>query len=206
MNYRSLRASRAVGNSTFAVASRRCEETGGALVEYAFVILTFLSLVFGIGAFSHAVYAYHFVNNEAKEATRWAAVNGHTCGTLGDGSCNGTAPMNNGPASSTDVNTYVINHAPPGIDSSKIAPITPASALACGLSDTSFCTDSLPDACITGNVNFVAVNNPGCTVKVTVAYPLTYIFPLLPKKTTTTAPCTQPGFCISSTSEMIIAH
>lgn len=200
MNYRSVKARRALGNSTAALASRRCEETGGALVEYAFVILVFLSLVFGTGAFSHAVYAYHFVNNEAKEATRWAAVNGYTCGPLGDNSCNGTFPMNNGPASSTDVNTYVINHVPPGIDSTKVA------TSACGLSDTSFCTDSTADFCITGNVNFVAVNNPGCTVKVTVAYPLTYIFPFLPKTTTTTAPCTKPGFCISSTSEMVVVH
>jgi Flp pilus assembly protein TadG len=206
MSYRSLKAAKTVNNSYCSLTSRRREEIGSALVEYAFVIVIFLSLVFGIGAFSHAVYAYHFVNNEAKEATRWAAVNGYTCQgpPIGDGSCNGTFPMNNGPASSSDVNTYVINHVPPGIDSSKITTITPASA--CGLSDTSFCADSTPDFCKTGNVNFVAVNNPGCTVKVTVAYPLTYIFPLLPKTTATTAPCTQPGFCISSTSEMIIVH
>jgi Flp pilus assembly protein TadG len=186
MNYRRRKAANTVRS--------RYEETGSALVEYAFVIIMFLSFVFGIGAFSHAVYAYHFVDNEAKEATRWAAVNGHTCGPLGDNTCAA-------PASSTDVNTYVINHVPPGIDSTKIATST------CGLSDsTSACADSTPDACIVGNVNFVAVNNPGCTVKVTVAYPLTYIFPLLPKNTTTTAPCTKPGFCLSSTSEMIIVH
>lgn len=181
----------------------RRKETGGAIVEYAFGVTIFLSLVFGIGGFGHALYAYHFVNNEAKEGARWASVNGYTCGA--DSSCNGTAPMNNGPASSTDVNTYVINHIPPGIDSTKIT------TSACGVSDTSACADSTPDICtqgvaITGVTGSPFPNYPSCTVKVQVAYALTFIFPLLPTNTTTTAPCQKPGFCISSTSEMVIAH
>jgi Flp pilus assembly protein TadG len=177
----------------------RNTQGGGAIVEYAFAVMIFLTLVFGIGGFSHALYTYHFVNNIAKEAARWAAVNGSSCSS--DGSCNGTAPMfNTGPADSTAVNTFVANHVPQGINSNLVA------TKSCGLSDTGTCADSTPDVCKTGNTFFIAVDYPGCTVKVTVAYAYSYIFPLLPKITTTTAPCTKPGFCISSTSELIIAH
>jgi Flp pilus assembly protein TadG len=176
------------------------KQNGAALVEYAFSITLFLAFVFGINGFGHALYAYHFVNNAAKEATRWAAVNGHSCGSLGDNSCNGTAPMNNGPASSSDVDTYVKAHVPTGIDSARIT------TSGCGLSDTAACADSTPDACIVGKATFVAVNNPGCIVQVRVGYAYRFIFPFLPTTTAITAPCTVAGLCLSSTSEFIIAH
>ena len=178
----------------------RCKETGGALVEYAFSVIIFLTLMFGISSFGTALYAYHFVNNIAKEATRWAAVNSYNCGSNGDNSCNGTWPMNNGQAQLSDVDSFVKNHTPPGIDSTKIT------TSGCGLNGSTTCADSTPDACKTGNVNFVAVNSTGCTVQVRVAYAMTFVFPLLPKTTATTAPCTKPGFCLSSESELIIAH
>jgi hypothetical protein len=180
----------------------RCKETGGALVEYAFTVIIFLTLMFGISSFGTALYAYHFVNNIAKEAARWAAVNSYNCGAppLGDNSCNGAWPMNNRPAQLSDVDLFVKNHTPPGIDSTKIT------TSGCGLDGSAYCTDSTPDACKTGNVNFVAVNSSGCTVQVRVAYAMTFIFPLLPKTAATTAPCTKPGFCLSSESEIIIAH
>jgi len=144
------------------------------------------------------------VNNIAKEAARWAAVNSYNCGAppLGDNSCTGTWPMNNRPAQLSDVDLFVKNHTPPGIDTTKI------DTSGCGLAGSPgiTCADSTPDHCITGNVNFVAVNSAGCTVQVRVAYAMTFIFPLLPKTTATTAPCTKPGFCLSSESEIIIAH
>jgi len=185
-----------------ATSSRhRRAERGGALVEYAFAIMIFITLVFGIGGFGQALYVYHFVNNITKEATRWSAVNGYACDNVhGDNSCNGTAPMNNGPAQLTDVDSYVKNHAPSGINTTKIA------TSGCGIKGTTTCADSTPQACITGNANFVAVNYPGCTVQVKVAYALTFVFPLLPTSTTTTAPCTSAGLCISSQSEMVIVH
>jgi Flp pilus assembly protein TadG len=173
----------------------RKKQTGTTLVEYAFSILIFVTLIFGAMGFSHALYAYHFVNHMAKEATHWAAVNGHSCdSTYGDGSCNGTAPMNNGPASSDDVNNYVKNHAPLGLDQTKIV------TSACGVGGTSSCADSTPAVCA-GTPNYA-----GCTVQVQVGYAFNFIFPLLPTSTTVTAPCTQAGYCLSSTSEMIISH
>src|SRR5215475_14076289 len=86
-------------------------QSGAALVEYAFTFIFSMTLFLGIMGFGQALYAYHFVNNSAKEATRWASVNGANCNY--DSSCNGTAPMNNGPAKSADVNTFVQNHIPP---------------------------------------------------------------------------------------------
>lgn len=170
-------------------------------MEYAFTVIIFLTLMFGISSFGTALYAYHFVNNIAKEAARWAAVNSYNCdSTNGDNSCNGTWPMNNRQAQLTDVDNFVKNHTPPGIDSTKIT------TSGCGLNGSAACADSTPDACKTGNVNFVAVNSAGCTVQVRVAYAMTFIFPLLPKTAATTAPCTKPGFCLSSESELIIAH
>ena len=201
---------------TSAVSRRECplrrsrkKQTGATLVEYAFSILIFVMLIFGAMGFSHALYAYHFVNHIAKEATHWAAVNGYSCVVppQGDGSCNGTPPMNNGPASSSDVDKYVKNHAPPGIDQTKLS-ITGSS---CGLGDTSACPDSTPfvctkDAALSGVAGSPYPNYPSCTVQVQVAYAFNFIFPLLPANTTVTAPCTQAGYCLSSTSEMIISH
>lgn len=166
-------------------------QRGTSLVEFAIVVILFLTLLFGIIGFGHALYVYHFVNNSAKEATRWAAVNGSTCGA--DSSCNGTPPMNAGPASAADVDTFVQNHIPPGIDSTKVA------TTACGVVAAK-CADSTPTVCAT------TPNAPSCTVKVTVAYPFRFSVPLLPATSTTTAPCTQPGICLSSASEMVIAH
>ena len=158
-------------------------ECGAALVEYAFIFIFFMTLVFGIGGFGHALYAYHFVNNAAKEATRWAAVNGSTC--TDDSSCNGTAPMNNGPATTGDIQTFVNSIIPSGVDPTKVTvtPTWPISA-------------NSPDFCKSGNANFIAVNHPGCTVQVQVQYTFNLIFPLLPSSPLT----------MSSTSEIVIAH
>ena len=158
-------------------------ESGSSLVEFAFIFLFFMTLLFGIMGFGQALYTYHFVNNAAKTATRWAAVNGFTC--TNDGSCNGTGGMNNGSASAADVQNYVLTLVPSGIDSTKI---------------TTTATWPSTNGSCTANMN-----SPGCIVQVTVSYPYTSVFPLMPA-TPTTAPCTQAGICLSTTSEMIIAH
>ena len=168
---------------------RGARERGSALVEYALIFIVFMTLLFGIAGFGHALYAYHFVNNAAKEATRWAAVNGYTCST--DNSCNGTGNMNNGSASAGDVTNFVKTITPLGIDPTKVA------VTACGVSGGTACATSTPDDC-TKTVGTVAPqpNYPGCTVQVTVQYTFSFILPLIQ-----TAPLT-----VSSTSEMIIAH
>lgn len=170
-------------------STRRNGERGSALVEYALIFIFFMTLLFGMAGFGHALYAYHFVNNAAKEATRWAAVNGYTCNV--DNSCNGTGNMNNGPASTADVTNFVKTITPPGIDPTKVA------VTACGVSGGTACAASTPQDCTT-TVGTVPPqpNYPGCTVQVTVQYTFSFILPLIQ-----TAPLT-----VSSTSEMIIAH
>src|SRR6266699_1591976 len=93
---------------------KRRGQRGAALVEYAFVLILFLSLLFGISGFGHALYVYHAINNAAKEGTRWAAVNGHNCNN--DLTCDGTNGMNNLPASKAQIESYVSTHLPPSLD------------------------------------------------------------------------------------------
>jgi Flp pilus assembly protein TadG len=177
------------------------------LVEFALIFIVLVTLLFGIMGFGHALYAYHFVNNMAKEATRWASVNGSSCSL--DNSCNGAGYMNNGPASAADVNTYVQNHVPPGIDATKVV------TSSCGVAGGNACANSTPQVCSTQiGTGAAAVgptpNYPGCTVQVQVNYPFQFPFALLdsviPTATQTTAPCTKPGICLSSTSDLIIVH
>lgn len=159
-------------------------EDGSGLVEYALVFILFMTMVMGIGAFGHALYAYHFVSQAARQATRWAAVNGYTC--TDDSSCNGVGGMNSGPASTTAIQDYVKNLVPLGVDANSITttvnwPVTANS----------------PDICSTavdGRGPFE--NYPGCTIQVQVSYNFTFLLPLV-----RSTPLT-----VSSSSEMVIAH
>jgi Flp pilus assembly protein TadG len=130
------------------------KEEGAALLEYAIIFILFMTLLFGIMGMGEMLYSYHFVSSVARDATRWAAVNGSTCSS--DGSC--TAP-----ATSSDVKTYVTNHTPLGIDTGQIT-TTPTWNPA---------GSNGPTTCATTN------NAPGCTVEVQVSYKYTFIFPLI---------------------------
>jgi len=160
-------------------------EGGNDIIEYAFIFMIFMSMLLGIVDFSRVLYTYHFLSNEAREATRWAAVNGADCGPQtstnpsGDNSCDGVGGMNNGTASGSDILAYVQNHTPPGIDRTKI---NVTATWTVGLNGPTTCTTT-PQA-------------PGCTVEVQVSYPFTFIVPFI-----RSTPLT-----LSSTSEMIIIH
>lgn len=156
------------------------KEQGAALVEYAFISIIFFTVVLATIDFGRALYAYHFVSHAAREGARWAAVNGFTCGN----SCNGTPPMNNGPASQTDVLNYVKNIAPAGIDSSNIT------VTACGVSGGPECADSTPRVCAG------TPNDPTCVVGIQVGYKFNFLFPLVRNNSAT----------LSSSSEMVISH
>ncbi|HKF52523.1 MAG TPA: TadE/TadG family type IV pilus assembly protein [Candidatus Acidoferrales bacterium] len=156
----------------------RCGQTrerGSTLVEFALVFILFMTILLGIAGFGHALYAYHYVSSAARQATRWAIVNGADC--TSDNTC--TAP-----ASKSDVQTFVQNVTPQGIDWSQVTVTT------CGMSGDAECADSTLTACAT------TVNDPGCVAQVKVSYNFQFVFPLLPTNTLT----------LSSTSEMIIAH
>jgi Flp pilus assembly protein TadG len=152
-------------------------DCGSGLVEYAIVFLLFITMILGVIDFGRALYTYHFLSNVTRDATRWAAVNGSTCGS--DSSCDGQGYMNNGAVSQSDVQTYVTNHTPPGIDTSKITttvtwPVSTDSPTICGTTQ----------------------NAPGCTVQVQTSYVFSFLFAYVHKSTVT----------MSSTSGMIIAH
>jgi len=183
--------------------SRR-SETGAALVEYAFIVILFLSLIFGISGFGHALFAYHHVNEAAKEATRYAAVRGANCTKDQDGgSCQASNSASGvaGPTSQSDIQAYVASITPPSVDPTKV--VATATWPGPGSPPICFHDVTLPNGTV---VPKAPDKSPGCTVVVTVAYPYIMNFPLLPVSTTTTSPCTQAGFCLVSSSEMVIAH
>ena len=185
-------------------------ERGSSMVEFAFVAVVLVTMVFGISAFGYAVYVYHGVSNLAREASRWASVNGYTCnsdrGTASDpndvGSC--TAPVTYdsttgayslctattaagggcSPATTSDIQNYVMMMAgglnPNGISTTASFPY-----------DSSF----NPTYCDPTSSYFTEDNAPGCTVEVQVSY--TFTFPLI----FVTKPIT-----VTSSSEMIIEH
>jgi Flp pilus assembly protein TadG len=66
-------------------------------------------MLLGIADFSRALYAYHFVSSQAREATRYAIVRG--CSTITT-----ECPTQ---ASATDIQNFVKN-VPLGIDASKV--------------------------------------------------------------------------------------
>jgi Flp pilus assembly protein TadG len=189
-------------------SQRRRTERGASLVEYAFVIILFFTLIFGISGFGHALYVYHHINNAAKEATRYAAVRGSTCNVTpaSEPSCTtaNSASGIAGPTTIADVEAYVASITPPSIDSTQFV------YNICGVSDGTACpasTASGPQVCNAAvGVLPATANYPGCTVSVQIGYVYPFIFPLLPSITTKTAPCTTNGLCLSSESQMIIVH
>jgi Flp pilus assembly protein TadG len=166
-------------NGRLRFARGRKAEGGATLVEFALIVMIFMTMVLGIIDFSRALYTYHFLSNAAREATRWTAVNGYNCND--DGSCNGTAGMNNGPASDTDIEAYVRARTPMGIDASQLT-VTVSHPVQ---------TDS-PAACATQATQ----TSTGCTVEVRVSYPFNFVFPFI----------RSTSLALSSTSEMIIVH
>jgi Flp pilus assembly protein TadG len=164
------------------------KQRGATLVEYAFVLIVFLTLLFGIGGFGHALFVYHHLNHAAKEGTRYAAVRGSTCS--GDSSCvaSNSATGINGPTTIADVTAYVKSFTPQSIDSTQLT------VTVCGVSDAATaCTAST----LNGPQNCTAVvNYPGCTVEVTVQYDYNFIFPFVHTN----------AVSMSSTSDMIIVH
>jgi Flp pilus assembly protein TadG len=84
-------------------------ECGSGLVEYAIIVILFMTMLLGIADFSRALYAYHFVSSQAREAARYAMVRG--CSTVST-----HCPT---PATASDIQTFVKN-VPLGIDASKV--------------------------------------------------------------------------------------
>ena len=75
------------------------EQRGSGLVEYAIIFTLFMTMLLAIADFSRALYAYHFVSSQAREASRYAM------------------------ATTGSIQTFARN-VPAGIDSSKVTATT----------------------------------------------------------------------------------
>jgi Flp pilus assembly protein TadG len=166
-------------------------EQGSNLVEFALIILVLMTMMLGIIDFCRAAYAYHFVSNAAREATRYAAVRGSTCNA--DSSCSQATP-DTGPAApgNTVIQDYVNSIVSAGLDPKQVTttPNWPVQANSPAICNTA----------VTG-IGPATANYPGCTVEVTVSYNFSFIFPLVYKPFSSTGTIT-----LSSTSEMVIVH
>jgi len=167
----------------------RKSQRGATLVEYAFVLIFFLTLLFGISGFGHVLYVYHSLNNAAKEGTRWASVNGFQC--TDDNSCNGSNGMNTGPASPAEIQTHTLDSLPASVNQSQ-ATVTASFTHPSGSPDVCVKAVTAKDGTSFGPHD----NYPGCTVVVQVDYTYNLIFPLI-----NIGPLN-----LSTTSQMVIAH
>jgi Flp pilus assembly protein TadG len=79
-------------------------EEGANLVEFAISAAVFFAILIGAFEFSWAAYAYHYVSDAAREATRYAIVRGSDCVGMPD--CDITDPQ---------IDTWVKNLGYPGI-------------------------------------------------------------------------------------------
>ena len=89
--------------------SGAARERGQTLVEFAFSLLIFLALLFGIIGFGLAVWRYNMMSNLAQEGARYASVHGQNSGS---------------PKTAADVQTYVQSRA---VGLSVTAPSPPTS-------------------------------------------------------------------------------
>ena len=167
------------------------EECGGYLVEYAFVFIISVMILFGIIGFGHALYAYHFVSHAARDAARYATVRGSTCESDLSCAASNSASGTVGPTTKADIQSYVRSIAPPGINS------TGVTVTVCGVKGAAACAASVPDIC-TARVGVIGPfsNYPGCTVQVQVRYTFNFIVPLV----------STSRLALSSSSDLIIIH
>ncbi|HVZ85165.1 MAG TPA: TadE/TadG family type IV pilus assembly protein [Terracidiphilus sp.] len=84
----------------------RCDE-GATLVEMAISFSVFATLLIAMLQMSLAFYAYHFVSDAAREATRFAMVRGAKCtGNVSSAYCSPASGNTNG-ADNADIQAYV---------------------------------------------------------------------------------------------------
>ncbi len=153
------------------------EESGSSLIEFGVSITLLLLIIFGVMDCSRALYAYHFVSNAARDATRYAMVRGSSwnnasCTSAFSASCT---------AGSTDVTNYVKAMTPMGFSANQL------------LVNTTWPGTTVKGTdCSATNVN----NTPGCVVNVQVSYTFNFVLPFLPKN----------SLLLSSTSKVVIAQ
>ncbi len=168
-------------------------QDGAALVETALAMAVYLVLLFGMIAFCYALYAYNFVSNAARLATRYAVVRGSDSCVIAPAFPDCDMP-NTTPASA--LQTYVQNLGYPGLNSNYVTvtatwvnPITSYDSLTGITSVTGWNT-----TCIPPTSTDLYCNNPGDAVNVVVNYQFPLNIPFWQNTTLN----------LSSTSQMVI--
>jgi Flp pilus assembly protein TadG len=159
------------------------DDQGSQLVEFAFVLVLLLTILLGIMDFCRFLYTYHFVSEVAREGTRYAVVRGYTFHGTACTFSSSNVPKFACDATVANIQTYVQDLTPPGINSTNLT-VTPTWPATTPDSSTN------PTLCATNS------NTPGCYVKVVVSYPFHFMLPFLPSSVTT--------YTVTSTSEMVI--
>ena len=150
-------------------------EEGNSLVEMALVsCFIFLPMLIGIFEISLAVYAYNFVSNSARQATRYAAVRGApSCvisSTFPDCNLGPSGGANPTTASgSAALQAYVRGLSYPGINPNNIT-VTATWWSANTTPGATFSTTAWDVQCTTTDLNGAACNSPRDAVKVKVDY------------------------------------
>jgi len=152
------------------------QEEGATLVEMAITSMLILAALFGLIQAFWALYAYNYVDNASRQATRYAIVRGSTykgtnCSSPGWATC--VAQGGN----TGDVAQYVRTLAYPGIDTSQVT-VTTTWPGGVGVCPAAPC------------------NNPGNLVKVVVSYPYSFHIPFV----------RAASFTMASTSQMVISQ
>ncbi len=137
---------------------------GQAAVEFALSALTWTMLIFGIGAFSLAMYGYSFVCQASRDAVRYAMVRGSDLPSDQQASCSAVLSFVQREARAISSNSLTINS---GYSSSNNG----------GSTATSCASSMFPDS---------GSNKPGKRVKVQVTYNFQPLYPML----STTLPLT----------------
>lgn len=183
-----------MGNSREASSER-----GSALYEFAFVAIIMLTLIFAVMDFSQAMYAYHFVSNAAREATRYASVRGSTFSSK---TCTFPSVVYACETNSADIEAYVKSIIPPGIS---VSSVNSSTTIPCPTSSNPppgqlyVCAKwgGVPNgAAGTCPSNPGGGENPGCLVEVQVQYVYGFTLPLVSKDV--------GNISMTSTSEMTI--
>jgi Flp pilus assembly protein TadG len=165
------------------------------LVEFALVLTALFMMMFGIMDFSRAMYAYHFVSNAARDATRFASVRGSACKTATVTPC---------PVVDTDVTDYVYGIIPAGLAVTSISgsattcqagtPSAPYTLWVCASWPGTAEAGTLSSSCVTTHPR----NSPGCPVQVTVEYQYGFSLPFIVNNIS--------SINMTSTSEVVISQ
>jgi Flp pilus assembly protein TadG len=157
----------------------------------------FMAFFFGLIQFCYGLYAYNYVGEAAREASRFAMVRGSTCSAdLNSNSFCSPYSGNTGStgADSTDVTTFVKNLGFPGMQKSNVSVTTNWYIVTSTLNANGTTTHSWSTtACSAGPPT---CNTPGNSVQVTVTYPVAVGIPFLGKF----------NIPVKSTSQMIMVQ